>query len=613
VERQPNYTVELWGPPRTICYDKDNNPARPLFGFCKNNSINTEDIEFKSKKGREFAYFSKEVEGKNSIDILKNGIGELISLLPFKRKMRLDNEQFYTRPIRGIIFLKENELIPYEIFNIRSSNVTYSNHFTKKIIIDNAQNYESLLEKNGVIISEEKRLSNIKKGFSDIEAMGYSIEIDEYKKFFLSYLDENPVILFGDFSKVFLKLPEEIIKNTLWIHQKCLSIKKNGEITNHYITVISATSSQKLVKDNYENVISARMADADFFYDLDIKTPIEKFIAKLDNVIYFDKWGSLKRLVEYIESLSVILSKQLGFDPEIAKKAGHYSKFDLVTNIVSEKEYTSLQGVMGCYYLKNANIDEKIAYAVRDQYLPIGENDRLPETPYGGILAIINKLILITITHSLDLNISGSKDIYGVRRASLGIYKIVLKFGFSFDLFSILEQIDFLNKKNRENIYDFIIDRIKAYERDVNGINGEIINAATDYRERDLLILKKKITALAGFSKEKDFNSTKITLKRVLNILDGKNNYDFSRDLIREEATLILYEKYLLFENETVKNWGNFDLIFVEILKLKKYIDNFFDNVMVNVNDKILMENRKGLLNLIGNKLLKVANFKIIS
>ncbi|MCK5398483.1 glycine--tRNA ligase subunit beta, partial [bacterium] len=291
----------------------------------------------------------------------------------------------------------------------------------------------------------------------------------------------------------------------------------------------------------------------------------------------------------------------------------HYSKIDLVSEIISEKTYTDLQGIMAGYYLKEAGFAKGICAAVSQQYLPAGENSALPETIEGAILSLSNKILLMAVSHFLNLPVTGSKDIYGVRRAALGFYKVLSEFDIHIDVSALLNRIDFLNEMQKKQVYSFIVERIRAFESEVHGISREIIDAAAYSPEPDLLMLKKKIYSLEEFSKNPAFSDTKTTLKRVLNILEKGRAFEFQEDFLIEDAEKQLFDEFLLFKEKVEGAGADFDRIWSAILDLKPEIDNFFDKVMVNVEDEKIKNNRKGLLALIGDMLLKIANFKIIS
>ncbi len=609
MEKQDDTVALITGPPRSICY-KDNTPTPALIGFCKKNSVSPDSIGFIEKKGKEYISIQKKILGNYSIDILKEILKNDILSIPFKRKMHLDELQNFIRPIRKMIFFKDDQVIPMKIFNITASNETFIHHFKEKIVVKGIEDYFNSLKLKGIILNEAARMKIITEKLEELKRSGITSNINEFQIKFLSYFSESPKIIMGKYDKRFLSLPVEILDLTLWKHQKCILLFKDGKPIDKYMTVCDDYTEASKVSSDYDKVILSRLDDAEFFYKNDLNTPIDKMYEKLKDTIYFENWGTYEKYTKYSEFLGEILCKQLDFNCKKLKDIIHYAKCDLASEVINEKTYTDLQGIMGYYYLINAGFSEEDAVALKEQYLPKTENGNLPFTKVGAILSLIDKIMLLSVVSSLKLKVSGSKDIYGVRRAALGIYKLYKEFDFNFNIIDILEKIGFLSQNEIDKIYDFLIERIKAFEK--KNLNGEILEAALYFKEGNLGILNRKIYALWKFSKTPDFNDIKMTLKRVLNILEGEN-FAFDAQKVVEDDEKKLYKGFLEFKENMNRAKNNFSKIFELLKELKPLIDKFFDNVLVNVEDKKLRDNRKGLLTMIGDEILKVANFKFIS
>ncbi len=612
-EEQPDYREEVWGPPKAICFDGDHEPTKALSGFCKKAGIDIAEAEFHDKGGKPYAFFNKSIKGERSVDILSRHLPELISRLPYKKKMNFDGKQNYIRPIRRVLYILGDQVIPLKIFDVCSSNTTLTDHFSREIKIDKAGDFIGQMEGNGVLVELQKREDLIRRQLSALSGNGMNIELEDDKLTYLAFLNENPRILAGSFPENFLDLPAEIIDQTLWKHQKCVALTKDNKVTNSYITVVEEGCDLGKVEANYSDVMLSRLYDARFFFNNDLKHKPDQMQKKLEHVVYFNDWGTIARASEYLVIIGEYLARKLDLDPKIIRDAAHYSKIDLVSEIISEKTYTDLQGIMAGYYLKEAGFAKGICAAVSQQYLPAGENSALPETIEGAILSLSNKILLMAVSHFLNLPVTGSKDIYGVRRAALGFYKVLSEFDIHIDVSALLNRIDFLNEMQKKQVYGFIVERIRAFESEVHGISREIIDAAAYSPEPDLLMLKKKIYSLEEFSKNPAFSDTKTTLKRVLNILEKGKTFEFQEDFLIEDAEKQLFDEFILFKEKVEGAGADFDRIWSAILDLKPEIDNFFDKVMVNVEDEKIKNNRKGLLALIGDMLLKIANFKIIS
>ncbi len=603
--------AHIWGPPKNIAFSANGEPTKALEGFLKKNGCSSDQITLKARDGTAYVYLEKTEKGRDIKEVLPPIFTELLSRIPFEKKMQIGEGPEFIRPLRKIHFFINGETVPFEYKGIKNSRITLTAFFSEPLEIKNGEQFLSELEKAGSL-GEAARAKILENAISGLSQRGFSTDLNDHQKKYLAYLTENPAVIEGEFGERFLRLPTEIIESTLWKHQKCVLLRRSGNPVNRFITVMDRSCDMETVVKGYEGVVLSRLEDAEFFWDLDLGTDLDEFKDVLKDIVLFEGWGSYKRHCEYLERTAALLARLLGLkNIREIENAAKFAKADLASNVVNEKTYADLQGIMGYYYAKNKGLSEITATAIKEHYLP-GREENCPDSEEGAVLSIADKMVLLSALFSAGLPVSGSEDIYGARRAALGIYKIIIKFGFSFDILKLLREFDYLDERKGEELFKFIIDRIRSYEKEIGRIGADIIEAAARYPGGDLLALRRKIRALGSFSEKEDFPKTKITLKRVMNILEGATDFGFDPELISEKEEKDLFKAFEEFKKCLSKR-ENYEDMFADILLLKPYIDAFFDNVKVNVDDEKIRNNRKGLLVMTAKELLKIADFKIIN
>ena len=620
--KQPPKEEELFGPPLDIAY-KDNEPTKAALGFAKKCGVDIKDLKTIKKGAREVLYYKKVVEPKSAKELLSDMINSWLKSLNFGKSMRWgDLKEEFIRPVRWAIVNMEEEFFEYEIFGIKSSNFTYPHRSISmdKIFIKNPKDYFQKLKENGVILFQDERREKITKEFSEIEKEDkLFIEKDEELLDEVVTITEYPTALKGSFEEKFLELPPEVIITSMKEHQRYFPIFKDEKLHNSFIVVSNAyTDEFSLVIKGNERVLKARLSDALFFWKNDIKNGLD--IEGLKNITFMDELGTMfdKEIRELKISLNLfekyksdlIASTNLS-DGEIKaliERAVMLSKADLLTQMVYE--FTELQGVMGYYYALKQGEDELVALSIKEQYLPSGEDSELPSTLFTALISIATKLDTLMALFSIGKIPTGSKDPFGLRRAAIGIVKIVLEYNLPFNISKVFEELkeeyrDFDTKLLEE----FFIERIYQYF----DANPSIVKAVIESGERDIVEISKKINALNDIVDSSDFKEVFTTFKRVANIV---KDVDISKDLnVDENLFESKYEKELLDRFSEVKNkdYSDYESKLDALFGLKAEIDRFFDHVLVNVDDEKLRENRKNLISLIYKEFKKIADIKEIT
>ena len=463
------------------------------------------------------------------------------------------------------------------------------------------------------MLKSNDRMAKISADFLEIQIQNnIKIQIDSDLLNEVTAITENPVALFGSFDESFLEVPSEVIITSMKENQRYFPVEKNGKLSNHFVVVSnSSAKNQDLIIKGNEKVLKARLSDAKFFWESDLRAEFNA--EKLKNITYLDGLGSMYdkelRECEIAQILAKIYSKELqnecGEDYlQELKKAVMLSKADLTTQMVYE--FTDLQGIMGSYYAKSKGQSEFVANAIKEQYLPTGEQSECPKNLFSSIVAICGKLDSLMGLFSINKIPSGNKDPYALRRAATGIIKIVLNMDLSFDIKEISSKIAKNYKKfDLKILQDFIFDRLfTMYE-----VNSSVISACLSSGESDIKKLNLNIKALDEIVKSSEFDANFDTFKRLANILKDSKIGKIDEKLFEDESEKALFEAFNALEldlNKPKKYLNN-------LFGLKNEIDKFFESVMINHENPKIKANRIALIGQIYNAFLKIADIKEIS
>ena len=612
-EKQEDKEEEILGPPLQIGLDKKGNYTPAAIGFAKKYGVSPSELKIKETKKGKYLCLKRTIQGKKTKHLLPDLLLNILKNIYFPKTMRWGNYSIrFARPIRWILCLFGNEVIPLKVANVKAENLSYGHRFLASFPIKFEEadwiKYEKSLEENYVIVDPQKRIEKTKTVILEIcKDIGYP-EIEEDLLYENANLVEYPFPILGKFPKKFLNLPEPLIITALKEHQRYFSIRDfKGNLTNYFVAINNnLVKNSSIVKKGHERVTKARLEDAKFYFERDLKTPLETKLEKLKGIIYHVKCGTLWDKTQRLVKLSEIIISDLNLkvNYEILKTACIYSKADLASEVV--KEFPSLQGIIGSIYAEYFGKKE-IARAIYEQYLPMPQDEKLPETPEGIVLSLADKIDHLTSMFGIGERPTGEKDPYGLRRCTYGIIKILLGKELFLQIenilnssITILQTQGFLkNKKILSEICTFIRKRLE----------GELLNLEFEKNFISVVInlplnpydIYLRIKALKDIQNKEDFTGLVISFKRVFQILKGidKNTLPtINVSLFQEKEEKTLYEIVENIRSELdlyYKNKKYFEYL-KTLLKLREAIDRFFDNVFVMTEDKKLRLNRLKLL-----------------
>jgi len=618
--KQPESYEELYGAPVDIAF-KDGEPTPAALGFARKCGVDLEQIGRAKRGAKEVLYYKRKIEGKSSEEILPQMIYRWLKSLNFGKSMRWgDLDEEFIRPIRWAIINLGQKFIETELFGIRSADFTYLHRAVsmEPVKITGAKEYFDRLKQGGVILFADARYEKIDAEFAAIEEEGVRIDKDEELLAEVVAITEYPTALRGEFEERFLRLPPEVIITSMKEHQRYFPVFRGDKLQNAFVVVSNAyTDDYDIIVKGNERVLRARLSDALFFWQKDIERGLE--YEGLKDVVFMDGLGSLfdkelrelKIALELFGEYAPLLCQQTGKSEgelkALIERAVMLSKADLLTEMVYE--FTELQGIMGYYYALEQGEDELVALAIKEQYLPSGEESDLPSNLFSAIVAIATKLDTLFALFSVGKIPTGSRDPFGLRRAAMGIVRIVIANGLHFDL----SRLDRFKGEYRdfdiEKLEEFFIERLYQYF----DVNPSIVKAVVESGERDLVELAKRIEALASVVQSSDFKDIFTTFKRVANIT---KDLDTTRELVVDEELFEKEQERALWERfGEVKRmpFADYEERLDQLFGLKHAIDLFFDNVLVNAEDERLRKNRKNLIGSIYKEFKKIADIKEIT
>ena len=607
---------KIFGPPKNVCFDKDNNPTKALLSFLEKNNANIDECFFENtSKGTYACVFAKQTQ-KLVKELLCSIFSEFLSSIPFEKQMRWGNGDFvFLRPVHNLVLLADNEVIECSLFGKPSVSYTFGHRFLACHKIDLiSKDYKEELKKHYVIVDQHARKSIIKDSLEKLSNAQKRYVLDEDLLNEVVNLVEYPNCLEGTFEEEFLKLPQEVLISSMKANQKYFYSLNNGKLTNKFCIVSNMiTDDDSVIVKGNERVLRARFKDAAFFYEEDLKVKLSDLVDKLRHMLFHKKLGSMYDRVERLVELTKKIAGNIGADVDVAQRAAYLSKADLLTHMVYE--FPEVQGIMGSIIAKKQLEKELVANCIYEQYLP--KDEVYPKTKEGIALSLADKFDLIVGGMIADLKPSGNKDPYGLRRAALSIIKIALNTKLNFNIKDIVEfSANLYDKQGKPqlNSVSQTLEFIKVRFINMFEEHSQIVKAVVEVGFSDIYDAFLKIEALKDFytqSNEDDLYS----IKRVFNIVpDGFKKIDVDRELFvfNEEA------KFFEFVESLKQNLEKFLQTKDYLSYLKNMIDNniissFFDNVLIMDKDEKIKNNRLALLNNYKQLVLKVANFKYLN
>ena len=612
--------ISVRGPSAKIAYDEDNNPSRALLGFLKGQKAELSDVIIKEQKGEDYVFVEKKEESKSLEEILKENVYEIVKLISFPRSMRWGGKSIrWARPIRWFVSLLDDKVLDFDAEGIEVGNITKGHRTlgSDKIVIENISEYEAKLKENYVILRGKDRRDIILKGLNSVSSQvgGEYMKDDDLLDEVVNIV-EYPTVLVGEIDHSYLELPREVITTPMKDHQRYFPILDDKKKLLPYFCLVrngDDYESQNVIEGN-KKVLVARLEDAKFFYDLDAANTLESYVKDLDNLVFFEGLGNMgqktKRLVELAASYQKELS--LGDDiAEDAKRAAYLSKADLVTRMVVE--FTELQGTMGAIYALNSGENQRVATAIKEQYLPKNQNSETPKSVVGILLAIADKMDSIVGLYAIENYVTGSRDPFGLRRAALGIINIILENGIDVDIKKLIAEallvyteinaLAFDYDKTMDETLTFIKDRLKNKLLD-DGYRYDIVNSVINTNFTNILKMSEKVKAVSDFIGENDDSLS--YLIRINNLTKESEDREIREDLLETDLERKFYEEITKLENFGLVSSADYKKELENIQATSLVGNDYLDNTMINVDNEEVKNNRLAMLNLLKRRMAKI-------
>jgi len=623
--QQKSKSSERKGPAVQAAFNEDGCPTPAAEGFAKSCGVSVSDLDTQKTDKGAWLVFKRVVEGKQTKTLLPQIVEDALNKLPIPKRMRWGNRKAqFVRPVHWLVMLLGNEIINCEIMEIKAGRTTKGHRFHRPEPIDipNPTDYETLLEIEGHVIANfEKRKLAIK---AQVEQAALKVDgtaiIDPDLLNEVTGLVEWPIAVLGDFDKQFLEIPSEALISAMKGHQKYFHVMSGDELLAHFITVSNIDSHNiDTVKKGNERVIRPRLGDADFFWNTDRKTPLLAELKRLENVVFQQQLGTVLDKTKRVICLSETIADALGKNSGHARRAAELSKCDLITEMVGE--FPELQGVMGRYYALHDNEAPEVAEAILEHYMPRFAGDDVPPSATGQIVSIADKLDTVVGIFSIGQVPTGDKDPFALRRATLGVLRILIEKSLPLDLHDLIlsagKNYGGIDKSIIESVFNFMMERLKGYYHE-QGIRPQVFEAVLNAKSTSPLDFDTRMKAVAEFEKSDAAESLAAANKRIHNIL--KKNKAALSDTVdstlfetTQETTLNDLLNVLKTDVQSFTEKHQYEDALGLLAQLKQPLDAFFDNVMVMVDDEKIRNNRLALLSTMYQQFTRVADISKLS
>ena len=597
---------------------KVGSPDQVLQGFIKAKSVSEKDlIEKETEKGK-FFFIKTQPQAILTEDLLKKIVPKAIGSINWKRSMRWsDHNLMWGRPLRSIFARFDNNKLFFKFDHLETNDeiIIEQDLIIKTKKIKNFEEYLAFLKSHEIIVDHEEREKIILK---KINSVAKSKQYKEYlnPKLLEEVVNivEDPNLLLVNFNKDYLKIPQEIIISTLEKNQRYFPIfDSRDRLTNYFFVIANKKDKKKLITEGNKRVVEARLADAKFFWDKDRSKNLIKQIGNLKSITFYEKLGTIYDKTQRLRQLAGLLSDDLNINKEKVQIAASISKSDLCSDLVGE--YPELQGVMGKYFALAQGFEEDVANSVSDHYLPTGLTSALPKKPFSYSISIVDKIDTLVGFFVIDEKPTSSKDPFALRRAAIGLLRIIIENKLSFKLRDLInysirlydeQGVEIKNKKTEHEVLDFIKERMRNVLK-LKNIKADIIEASVSSHAGDNFLDLYAKTILMNKYKHKGIGLNAISsYKRAANILEKADKGITGRPdavLFRKDEEKILHEKINEIRKAfTVKDDNkDYESLLIKLSDTKESTDNFFDNVVVNDENRDIKNNRLELLKMFCN------------
>ena len=626
--RQADQVIERKGPALVAAFDDENQPTKAASGFARSVGKRVEELDTLKTDAGEWLYCRIEKPGQSLDDLLYPMLETALAALPVAKPMRWASNDFsFIRPVHWIVVMHGPAVINGSLFGLEAGNTTRGHriHSPGPHKLETADDYEQLLETACVLVDQDKRRALISSQAAALgESVGGKTVIDESLLAEVTNLVEWPRSICGSFDEEFLSVPAEALVASMQDHQKFFPVvdHDSGALMNRFIAVANLESLDfEAVREGFERVIRPRLADARFFWDQDNKTPFEDWLQQLENIVFQNTLGSVGDKSKRIGIISKIIAEETGVDAVAAQRAAKLCKCDLVSQMVGE--FPELQGVMGRYYAQQSGESNEVALAIGEHYLPAFSGDHLASQPVGKVVALADRLDTLTGIFATGQKPTGNKDPFALRRAALGVIRILLNGELDIELDRVLaiaalaiqEQLP-VSPEVLLELRQFVLERLKHYLRE-QGYETSLVNATLDAPLSTLPDLLTRLDALREFMQHDVASSLAAANKRIGNILRKSGLSDSSeiKDyllLIDEEVSLFKEVRRYSVELNRLYEKADYTAALTLLAGLSDSIEAFFDKVMVMDEDPAVRRNRLNLLAELKGLFDRVANLALL-
>ncbi|MTV81234.1 glycine--tRNA ligase subunit beta [Secundilactobacillus folii] len=622
-DKQPDIDEEVKGPAKKIAQDADGNWTKAAQGFTRGQGVTVDDITFKELKGTEYVYVEKHIAGEPVESVLA-GLKDVVTGMTFPTMMKWGSYHFeYIRPIKWLVALLDDKVIPFEILDVSTGRETRGHRFLgKTITLEQASDYEAALTSEYVIADAVKRKAQIKKQIDRIaEQNHWVVKVNPDLLEEVTNLVEWPTAFAGGFDEKYLTIPDEVLITSMRDHQRFFYVlDEKGKLLPHFISVRNGNEAhlENVVAGN-EKVLAARLSDAMFFYQEDQKQTIDEYVERLKSVSFHDKISTMYEKMQRVAVIAKQLGQTLGLNDAQIKnlvRAAHIYKFDLVTGMVGE--FAELQGVMGEKYALLNGENAEVAQAIREHYMPISADGDLPESTVGAVLAIADKLDSILTFFAAGMIPSGSNDPYALRRQATGIVRIIRENNWHFDQTMVENAIQAETSENVapdldqnaqiSDVEAFLKDRIKVTLLGEK-VEHDIVDAVIQGPNTDLLDNFAAAKVLSDHQNDEDFKGTIESLTRVLRLAqkaDPNQIAPVDPALFNNDSESKLHEAV----DGVAKQAAELDIpgYYSALAALKPIINNYFEATMVMDKNEQIKNNRLSQLKQLSDLILRLGD-----
>lgn len=628
-ENQEDLNVTNMGPAKRVAFNEDGTLSKAGLGFAKSQGVEADKVEIVETPKGEYIAVKKFSKGVETRELLSDLLKSLVMELEFPKSMKWADRKFkFARPIQWFVALADTELVSFEIEGIKSGLESRGHRFFgERFTVSSVDEYFTKIRENNVIIDIAERKQMIRDMIkTNCTSEGEVVLIHDHLLDEVTNLVEYPYPIVGDFDPNFLEVPQEVLIISMEVHQRYFPIlDTNGKLLPKFVVVRNGIDYSEKVKLGNEKVLSARLADARFFYQEDLKHPLSDNIEKLKTVVFQKDLGTIFAKMQRVSKIADLVVDRLGYadSRENIQRTISLCKADLVSNMINEKEFTELQGLMGAdYALKNGE-KETVSQGIEEHYFPRFKGDKLPTTKEGIVAGMCDRIDTLVGCLGVGIAVTGSKDPFALRRAALGIVNVILNSKLQLSMKELVEKSievlanDGVLKKDKvaleKEVLEFLKQRVINVFTDM-GYRRDIIASVVEVSWDDVIDAEERIVILSEENKKENFKNIVALIKRVGNIVKSHSSADVQESLLKEDAEKALYKfvNELTIKVEKEVSSKNYRGYLESILNGEEIINNYFNSVMVNDKDETIKNNRLSQLRKLDILFEAIANLELM-